>query len=316
MHRSSMLYIQTVLYIAEARVAKSTWTIDDLPRTAHDTRSRSNPASIRQILYRKGFERIAEFNSTASEWLQPHANLECEAHIKLKHITLLPLEFEAVLHLAEVEPGLDEDSLLHIIEQASRNNAPPQTFALFADMTLAAALTKDTEESSEQPPRLPISSAATVLRKIISVVRKFDNYDLTQASRWIRCIFQLILGTGGPAEEGKAANIELLDEITSQALVLANSPRGEVGMTGHDEIRWYPADELEWLCTMLFNLAVDFYVAEEAEAARRWAWKALEVADVLAAAGEVGGDGGVLVRVLRERMGKLGWLGPREETKT
>src|SRR5271156_1584283 len=192
MHRSSMLYIQTVLYTAEARVAKSTWRVDDLPRTAYDTRSRSDPANIRQILYRKGVERIAEFNSIASEWLQPHANLECEAHIKQKHITLLPLEFEAVLHLVEVEPGLDEDSLLHIIEQASQNNAPRQTFALFADMTLAAALIKDTEESSEQPPRLPISSATTLLRKIINVVRKFDNYDLAQASRWIRCIVQLI----------------------------------------------------------------------------------------------------------------------------
>lgn len=40
----------------------------------------------------------------------------------------------------------------------------------------------------------------------------------------------------------------------------------------------YPKTELEWLATTTFNRAVDYYVQEHDEAAKRWAEKAFMVA--------------------------------------
>jgi hypothetical protein len=68
----------------------------------------------------------------------------------------------------------------------------------------------------------------------------------------------------------------------------------------------YPAEELEWLATTLFNLAVDYYAGEEEEQGAEWARKAVKLADILATSWD-GGDGGLLLSVLGRKMAELGW---------
>lgn len=61
----------------------------------------------------------------------------------------------------------------------------------------------------------------------------------------------------------------------------------------------YPNEELEWLATMTFNRAIDFYLVSADEECRRWAEKAIEVADL------VGYNQGALGRLLRANLAKL-----------
>lgn len=61
----------------------------------------------------------------------------------------------------------------------------------------------------------------------------------------------------------------------------------------------YPNEELEWLATMTFNRAIDFYLVSSDEECRRWAGKAIEVADL------VGYNHGALGRLLRANLAKL-----------
>lgn len=63
----------------------------------------------------------------------------------------------------------------------------------------------------------------------------------------------------------------------------------------------YPVDELLWLATMVFNRAVDFYRFSEDGNCRRWAGKAIELAEL------ADKDGNYELRQLLRR--KLGLLG-------
>ena len=59
-------------------------------------------------------------------------------------------------------------------------------------------------------------------------------------------------------------------------------------------------EELEWVATTAFNRAVDFYCASQDEACRRWAEKALTIA-------ELGDDGGALHHLLQAKYKGLAW---------
>lgn len=62
----------------------------------------------------------------------------------------------------------------------------------------------------------------------------------------------------------------------------------------------YPAEELEWLATTTFNKAVDFYCASQNVECRRWAEKALSIADSMA-------DRGALHELLQTKFMGLTW---------
>jgi len=106
------------------------------------------------------------------------------------------------------------------------------------------------------------------------------------------------------------------EEVVEQAIVLASAgnlqvqERKEHG-NGAEQADAelgvaYPADELEWLATILFNLAVDYYVGEKEERGAKWARKAVELAHILATSWDAD-DGGLLVSVFRGKMAELGW---------
>jgi hypothetical protein len=230
-------------------------------------------------------------------------------------ITLLPIEFEACLHVLDTggtpDPQIAQfDILSSIITSAVTHNAPAQTYALFADMVLCAA----SAGYNYPEPLISIDTAAKLLRQLVNVAQGTNGYGVVQASRWIRCIVQLIID----ASDGDSGspNMKLVEEIVEQAIVLAstgNSQAREREEHGNDAEQTdaelgaaYPAEELEWLATTLFNLAVDYYVGEKEKLGAKWASKAVELADILATSWDAD-DGGLLVSVLRGKMAELGW---------
>ncbi|KAL9006441.1 MAG: hypothetical protein Q9188_000795 [Gyalolechia gomerana] len=62
----------------------------------------------------------------------------------------------------------------------------------------------------------------------------------------------------------------------------------------------YPAEELEWIATTMFNRAVDFYCTSQDEACRRWAEKAISLA-------ALGDDDGQLHHLLQNKYLGLAW---------
>ena len=308
-----ILYMQAILYIAEAR-SPTIESMEDLPRTARHSHPPDQPLIL--ALYRRAFEKANEIHrllSSADTTVTVPEDLDS---IYGKEIALLPLQFEALLYLSAFEFSTDEFGLGLLITQATERSASQKTYALMADLVLSATL-PDTlpgegvaaNDTIRTPhPHLPITTAVNLLRKLINAVRRLDDYDLAQASRWIRCVVQTILDSGTALTD--ISSLKMLDEITPQAVILANSIRnendGDVPIQGASVHVSYPADELEWLCTTLFNLALDLMVAGMEDKAKQWAGRAGEVADTLAIG--VDGDRGVLARVLRERCGRLGWL--------
>ena len=232
-----------------------------------------------------------------------------------RRITLLPIEFEACLHVLDTagipDPQIAQfDTLSSIIASAVAHNAPAQTYALFTNMVLCAA----SAGCNTPEPLISIDTAAKLLGQLVNVARAIKGYGVVQASRWIRCIIQLIID----ASDRKAGspNMKLVEEVVDQAIVLASAgnlqaqEREEYG-NGAEQAdaelgAAYPAEELEWLATTLFNLAVDCYVGEKEERGAKWARKAVELAHILATSWDTD-DGGLLVSVLRGKMAELGW---------
>lgn len=75
----------------------------------------------------------------------------------------------------------------------------------------------------------------------------------------------------------------------------------------NDDGGCYPNEELEWLATVAFNRAMDFYLVSADEECRRWARKAIEVADLVDGCSIAGNGAGasVLGRLLRGNLAKL-----------
>lgn len=189
---------------------------------------------------------------------------------------LLPLIFEAALH-STLEDR--HRTLNHLL--ASLNLDSPKSYAACADMVLVGAMASD-------ETHLPVDTAVTLLNSIISQVRTLEGYDIKQASRWIRCVVQLIIDTSvrNVGEENAAAGPSILRDVLDEAAQIVQDTR-------------YPSEELEWLATTAFNLAVDLYVAEKDDDGREMALRALVFADAMADKG--------FAMMLRDKMRKIGW---------
>lgn len=83
--------------------------------------------------------------------------------------------------------------------------------------------------------------------------------------RYLRCLFQLSLD---------AADYHLAESVLDQALVLARDSHTESNRP------LYPSDEIQWLSTVAFNRAVDYYLASADADCQRWAEKAITLADL------------------------------------
>ena len=271
------------------------------------------------------------------------------ARSKGRKLALNPIAFEAHLHIpdsnyefsrtkdinatSDYVDSCQDRRLEHQILRARCEGVPAKTYALFADMVISAVSGGGGQDSAD--PLISVELAVNLLRRIISAVRAASRYDIVQASRWIRCIVQLVIdgrnmsgrSIGGSTEvvNSVQTTLQIVQEVVDQAIVLAVDakrqpkqdgqqrqpiePDSDVEMQDTDAnaaiLSSYPAEELEWLATTLFNLAVDLFIYENEDGAKQWSRKAVEVADVLAA--NVDGDRGMLARVLRGKVVELGW---------
>ena len=309
-HRASTAYSQCVLYIIEARRCNDKWTIEDIPRTSYSSRKRPSPNQLQRHLYQNAFANFSKLKQ-----LLESDDVRCESELyeelRQKVALLLSIGFEALLFmtLADTPPDgrFDHIGLATLIDTASKTQAQPKVYALFADMILSSITNAETAADSGH---IPLPSAITLLQKIIRAIRKQDDYDVGKAARWIRCIVQIILDH--PAEQ-KEREMQLVEKMADEALNLARSSvqQEDDAMDldeGDSQRQVYPADELEWLSTVLFNLTVDYYIKEDRDRCEKWVERSVGLADVLGNMRKRnGGDGGMLSRCLRGKAGMMGF---------
>ena len=108
---------------------------------------------------------------------------------------------------------------------------------------------------------------------------------MSKMSRWLRCLFQLAL----------ESDLQAAEEVLSQAYTLAQTASDQ-----SSESQSYPAEELEWLSATVYNNAIDFYLASDDAASRRWYEMSVNVSRLL-------DDGGYLSHVLEEKFSALTW---------
>ena len=239
-----------------------------------NTRRNKKIAYVRTILYtRKARDGdLASYTKVMTVYNNSIVNAESEQLF----LPLLPLIFEAALY--SKVPDL-QNKLNHLLAILTPNSSKP--YAACAEMVLAGAMASD-------ETRLSIDVAVALLSRILLKVRTLEGYDIKQASRWIRCVIQLIIDTSATRGGGAAA---------ASGLGILKAAFDEAAQVVQDIA--YPGEELEWLATTAFNLAIDLYVAEDDNEGKGMALRALTFADAMA-------DEGFAV-VLKEKLRKIGW---------
>lgn len=80
-------------------------------------------------------------------------------------------------------------------------------------------------------------------------------------------------------------SLTMLQFVVHQAMDLAkSSPLVHADDDSHVEFdpnQGYPPEEVEWITTKLFNMAIDLYAAGDRKLAQRWASQAIDVANLL-----------------------------------
>lgn len=308
--------VQVALYTAQARSSLPTWTVEDIPRSSYSSKAPPSPAEIKKTLYRNAVDKYRDLQARVEEVRRS----ECPStQAVLEQMTrelavLTPLAFEAVLYVTcpsqPDDPPLDERSLNEMVDLAIEHRPPHKTYSCLADMILSACSVPRTVPENghtELPtrPYLSTSTATNLLGKLIQGLRNDPDYDMAQASRWIRCVVQVALDQRAPSSTVPRTDddrgLKTVEMATGQAQALARSAATTISgshQTCHQQP--YPPEELEWLATTLFNLAIDLYMvsctgnlpknltSDEANPStdlttpQFWASKATEIADVLA----------------------------------
>jgi hypothetical protein len=321
--RISAIFVQVISYCAQARAWTSSNTIEDVPRTSYDVKNRPEPAKMQFHLYQRGFNKYTQLYTMWTERNDKHhLNERWTQGLDGKLISLMPSVLEAAL-VMELENSFAGSSLTlsSLIDQARDLNAPAKSFAHFADLIISTAIAQD--EESARVRSLPIPVASRLLGKIINAIREQPDYDVLRAARWIRCVTQMVLDSKSrlqaidhlieELEEQQEESLDIVEAIVDEALTLArysssdNHRPGQPPRDQRNSTKCYPSDELHWLSAALFNLAVDFYIAEKRAEAEKWTVKAAELADILGRnRREDGGDEGALSTQLRERARRMG----------
>ena len=364
-HQINAKYIQAILYTVQAREISLFCTAADLPKTAFPSKSPpSSPVEIKAILYKNVFQRYTELQqlvqalggNTAAD--QTFAELLQKMTQKL--IVLAPLAFEAMLFmnclgttsLPDQGPVMaDEMSLSQIIDHTIALDPPQKPYSAFADMVLSAfsQISRTTDQEKIPQPVLSPTSTVNLLGKIVEGLRRQPKYDATQGARWIRCMLQVVLDQRDN-QQVKTQNLQS-SSTDSEAAVHINHNSTNFGylikLTDHGLLlarsnSTFPAEEIQWLATTLFNLAVDMYMAASSTAPsasnldprtttkaemgvgrpdggpkvtgpQQWAKRAVEFADVLARnTSDMGGASGAggkdtLANDLRARCKRFNW---------
>ncbi|KAJ4857691.1 meiosis protein SPO22/ZIP4 like domain-containing protein [Trichoderma breve] len=128
--------------------------------------------------------------------------------------------------------------------------------------------------------KAPGKALFSAMRLIINEIFELEEFDYEKLAKYIRCMFQAILGLDDTAA------LQLVD----QAIQIARE--------GKETGNQLPSAELEWLVATSFNHAIDYYARGEEEPCHRWALKAMHLAEYI-------DDGGLLRDTLQEKFAKL-----------
>ncbi|KAL8643064.1 MAG: hypothetical protein Q9228_000303 [Teloschistes exilis] len=88
------------------------------------------------------------------------------------------------------------------------------------------------------------------------------------------------------------SHIEMAENLVDQVMSIARNTKAPM--------ETYPTEELEWVATTAFNRAVEFYSTSQDKTCRRWAEKAISLA-------ELNNDGGLLHQLLQSKYMDLAW---------
>ncbi|KAL7926473.1 meiosis protein SPO22/ZIP4 like domain-containing protein [Trichoderma austrokoningii] len=173
--------------------------------------------------------------------------------------TLLVFDFEAATVLK------DWDGLNEIVRRA-KICKDEVTYKAMGDCMLR----------SKAPGRVMFST----MQLIIDEIFELQKFDYEKLMKYIRCMFQVILGTND------VSALQLVD----QALQIA----GEANQIANK----LPSAEVEWLVATTFNHGIDYYARGESEACHTWALKAIDLAGYV-------DDGGVMRTMLHNNFSQL-----------
>ncbi|KAI0588960.1 SPO22 domain-containing protein [Pyrenophora tritici-repentis] len=244
-----------------------------------------------------------EFRRVAAEGIDKLGG-SSQADIISKHFQVVKLELEAVLKLQRWD-DLDE-----LFEQCWKYKIPDH-YETLADLVL---IIHDCMVKAELDIKYK-KRVLSVLQKIISLTSRQPGSDVTKLSRWLRCLFSLSF------QYDQSFSLKCIDQVTHLAEIRQGPfhpvaiipsletpppslglPVGEnhVSPTDGDtkELESYPKTELEWLATTTFNRAIDFYLQEVDDSAKKWAEKAFVLAQWI-------DDGGATRSFLMGRFSKL-----------
>jgi hypothetical protein len=315
--------VQAVLYTVLARSVTTNSAGTILPKTFHSgLPPPANAEATRVLLYQNVFNRYTDVRHHLQSPLVETSSVA----LKERLLVLGPLAFEAMTFMDSGSGAIsmqtntaivDEVCLDQILDQTISLQPDSKTYSIFADIIVSTTISahQTSTETQLPPPTLRLTSSVNLLKKLINGMRQLPEYNEQQSARWIRCLIQIMIdGWSSSSIEGaeNAASakkyLTSLSKLVSHALDVATAESA------------YPSEELQWLATTLFNLAVDLHMASELMAdscsysavtvanvtmGRFWAAKAVDFADVLGRLDET--DAGTLARVLREKCCRCGW---------
>ncbi|GLA60559.1 hypothetical protein AtubIFM55763_001592 [Aspergillus tubingensis] len=209
-----------------------------------------------------------------SQTVEHSTNAQYERWLS-QHRTILALDLEASIFLK------NWSGVCTIIEEASP----------FLDERLSSVFL-DGILRSEGHLKAKVQAVKTLLRTLHASLSPFlhnSTFIIQTLPRYIRCLFQLSLD---------AAEYQLAESILDQSLILVQERHAKTGNNDNLSLPGYPEDEIRWLSTVAFNRAVDYYLAAADADCRRWAGKAINLANMAK-------DDGALGRLLRGKLEML-----------
>lgn len=307
------LFLQAILYAKEARSMSSSYSVEDLPETSYNSQAKPKTSECREVLHKNVFNTFTTLNRRFKEIGTLDA--KSSATVKSQLHVLVPWAFEAVLFLNVNScltngTNFDELSVQQFFQTIHELELPVASYAVVADILLAFTA----EDGDTHGVRLPRLSAANLFTKIIQELRRAPSYDIEQAARWVRTITQLIFdgldtilaSEGSKVSSTLSQHLEFLNTLIEQAdnLVQGQHTQTKQRVTVKKS-RSYPVEELQWLATKMWNLAIDLYAGEHHTAAKLWAGKAIQLAE--AGSAIEGNTMREMVQRMKQNMKQIGW---------
>ncbi|KAL3469881.1 meiosis protein SPO22/ZIP4 like-domain-containing protein [Aspergillus californicus] len=200
-----------------------------------------------------------------------------------KYRTVLSFVFEATVFLRQW------DDLVKIIE-ISKSIVDAKLSSVFLDCLLRSGAPSSYLSQFVKQIIRTFHSTPTP-SPFLNTNSSSSNFNFTSTlPRYLRCLFSL---------SSQAEEYILAESILDQVLLLAqNTPNPNTDTQAQPQPQ-YPKDELHWLATVAFNRAVEFYLISADTECRRWAKKAIQLADLIE------GDRVELGRLLRENLKRI-----------